>query len=309
MADETFPPLTRVTELDAREAAALRRRVSRGELRTVHPGVHVDAAAWAELTPRRRHVLQAIAALPAWTARLVVSHETAAAVHGCPRLGDWPRRVQVTDPERTRGQATAHAVKHAAGLEPGDVWTVSGLAVTSPGRTAADLLLTQRHGESVVLLDDLLHRGLIDRSDVEARVRARPRARARVSALRSLAFASPHAESAGESLTRVLLDRIGAPVPALQRSFDIASWYDPRVDFWFPDQGVVLEFDGVAKYTRSRYRGSRTAAQVVVDEKIREDAIRNLPEVRGFVRCLWEHLREPDRLRALLVGAGVPCRT
>ena len=104
-----------------------------------------------------------------------------------------------------------------------------------------------------------------------------------------------------------MLAELGAPVPVLQQGF-VVGGRRVRVDFWFAEQGVVLEFDGHEKYAGQRLLRGRAPADVVVDEKQREDALRRLPEVRGFVRCRWWHLVEPSRLRALLVGAGVPCR-
>jgi hypothetical protein len=308
MTSEMFPTLYRVNEMEPREAAVLRKHAGAGEYRPVHPGVYVTHGEWTRLTPRRRHVVKALAAMPRLGTRLVASHETAAAVHRCPGLRGWPSRVHVTDPERVRAQATVHVVKHAQVLDPVDTWSVAGIPVTSPSRTAADLALSQQHAETVVVLDDLLRRDLVRVDDVEALIRARPRARSRVAALTALAFASPLAESPGESLARVVLARIGAPAPVLQHRFHSDGSFDPRVDFWFAEHGVVLEFDGAAPFTQSRHVGPRAPEQVAVDERLREDAIRAHPDVVDFVRCVWADLREPARLRAVLAEAGVPCR-
>lgn len=128
------------------------------------------------------------------------------------------------------------------------------------------------------------------------------------SARRAVAFATPEAESPGESLTRVVLHELGAPPPTLQKRF---PWGDGDlfadiVDFWWPRFGVVLEFDGRVKYAEGRWSGRRSAEQVVVDEKIREDRIRNRPEVHGFARTVWDELSHPPRLAANLRSAGLP---
>ncbi|TWX35643.1 hypothetical protein ES689_13820 [Frigoribacterium sp. ACAM 257] len=309
--DDPLPLLFRTTGLGSgsREATRLRRAAAAGRLRRLHPGSFVARHDWDALTPRRRHVLLVESALGRTGPRHVVSHLSAAALLGSPVLRDWPDRVHVTDPDARGAQSTAAVVKHPGPLEDDEVSSLRGTSLTTPARTAADLALgTRSLDEVTVVVDDLLHRGLTTKEAVLASLDRRPRARGQTGARRALAFADDRSESAGESLTRVLLHQLGAPAPVLQRRFELGRGrWDPHVDFWFPEQGCVLEFDGVVKYTQSRWRGSLTPEQVVVKEKIREDAIRARPEVHSFVRCTWWHLGDPRRLRTLLVSAGVPC--
>ena len=308
-ADE-LPALIRTTRLGprSREAQGVRRAAAAGELVRVHRGVYVDAAAYAALTPCRRHVLSVQAIVPGLGAQVVVSHASAAALHGLPRLGDWPRAVHVVDDRRGRDHVTPAVATHAGVVPDEEARVVTDLRVTSPARTAADLALASPFADAVVALDAVLHRGLATAADVERVLARRASARSSVSAARALAFASAGAESAGESLCRVVLHRLGAPPPVLQRRF---AWGDRGqfadiVDFWWPEYGLVLEFDGVAKYTEARWRRGRTASQIVVDEKVREDRIRLHGEVRGFARCVWADLMQPERLAVTLRAAGLP---
>jgi hypothetical protein len=309
--DDPLPLLVRVPNLgpDSREATRLRRAASAGRWRRLHPGSYVRADEWDALTPRRRHVLLVESALGRTGARHVVSHLSAAALLRTPMLGDWPDQVHVTDPDARGPQSTVALVKHQGPLEDDEVSSLREVRLTTPARTAADLALGTRSLEEVtVVLDDLLHRELTTKEAVLASLDRRPRARGQAGAHRALAFADGRSDSAGESRTRVLLRQLGAPVPVLQRRFDLGRGrWDPHVDFWFPEQGCVLEFDGVSKYTQSRWRGTLTPEQVVVKEKIREDAIRRQADVRAFVRCTAWHLGDPRRLRSLLESAGVPC--
>jgi len=270
-------------------------------------GAYVDAEAWAGLSPMSAHAVRARAALPRLAPRFALSHASAAAVHGLPRLAPWPERVHVTDPEARTTSTRVRLVRHAGPLDEVDVAEVQGLRVTSPLRTALDLAHAEEHREAVVALDALLHRGLAERPVLEERLAGHHRRRGRAAATRALAASDALAESPGETLCRLVLAELGAPVPVLQQGF-VVGGRRVRVDFWFAEQGVVLEFDGHEKYAGQRLLRGRAPADVVVDEKRREDALRRLPEVRGFVRCRWWHLVEPSRLRALLVGAGVPCR-
>ena len=116
---------------------------------------------------------------------------------------------------------------------------------------------------------------------------------------RVLQFLDGRAESPGESRSRVALSRWGTlPNPELQPSiFDEKGRFLARVDFLFPELGVIGEFDGEGKYRRKELRGTRTADDVVIAEKIREDALRALGWI--VVRWTWPELggrRWLDRL-------------
>lgn len=60
-----------------------------------------------------------------------------------------------------------------------------------------------------------------------------------------------------------------------------------RVDFGWPDQRVVGEFDGLIKYGRTLQPG-QDPVEVLVAEKLREDALR--AEDLGVVRWIWSDL-------------------
>jgi hypothetical protein len=305
-----LPPLLHIDSVghQTREAAALRRRAARGELRRLATGTYVAADLWQALTPRRRHVLRALAVVDRLDARVVVSHRSAAAVHDVPVIGEWPEQVHVTDPARRSTQTSTGVVRHAAPLTPEEARVVRSLRVTSPARTAVDLALTSSFRDGVAALDGVLHSRSSTRDELTAALEARPTARGRVGARRALTFAHAGAESAGESWCRVLLRQLGAPPPVLQQAFPWAGGRDV-VDFWWPEFGIVLEFDGLSKYTQARLLKGRTPSRVVIDEKIREDRIRDRPEVRGFGRTVWDELEHPAKLRAELLRVGLPLRT
>lgn len=113
-----------------------------------------------------------------------------------------------------------------------------------------------------------------------------------------LEFASPLAESPGESLARARFRELGFADPQLQTTMKIdGATY--RLDFLWEEANVVGEFDGWQKY--------RTGFdQAMRQEKVREDAIRSIG--RKVVRFYWEDLMEPEcrRLMTLLTRAGVP---
>jgi hypothetical protein len=119
-------------------------------------------------------------------------------------------------------------------------------------------------------------------------------------------FADPLAGSAAESFARVVFAEIGAPEPVLQHEFVTRG--GPRsVDFWFPDHGVAVEFDGRAKYTQDRWLHGRTPVDAFVDEKRRHEDLLMCDGLDELVRIEWRDLQAPERLAARLGAAGVPC--
>lgn len=235
-----------------------------------------------------------------------VSHLSAASLAGVPFLGRWPDRVHLTSMGQDRRTTSATFVVH------GDLDPVANgllrfpsddLLMTDLTRTATDLAMTLPFTDAVVALDRLLRKG-VDRSQVLAGVdRRSPRGRRR--ARQSVLFADPLSDSVGESLGRVRLQEVGAPEPVLQHRFRQAGHPDIVVDFWFPEQGIVIEFDGEAKYRDPVILGGRSPEQAVIDEKYREDRLRAFPGVRAVVRLRWSDLWNPMAFRAKLVRAGL----
>lgn len=172
------------------------------------------------------------------------------------------------------------------------------------------MALTSSFATAVAALDSALQRADVTREGLLAHLHARPKARGRVAAHRAIEFADGRAGSAAESFARVVLFELGAPAPELQWSFPLQ---DPTrsgaVDFFFGEQGVVLEVDGRGKYTDRQYLRGSTAADAFISEKEREHALFARPEVRRIIRCGWSELRDPARLREMLVASGVPVRS
>ncbi|WFR66564.1 hypothetical protein P9139_17600 [Curtobacterium flaccumfaciens] len=102
-----------------------------------------------------------------------------------------------------------------------------------------------------------------------------------------------------------MMHDVGLPEPVLQHEFRAGGRLIARVDFWFPDQGVVVEFDGLAKYRDPALRGGRTADEVLVAEKLREDDVRSLPDVRRVVRVTWRDVNPGGAAPRMFSRAGL----
>lgn len=299
-------PVFRTSSHRPDESDTVRRRAAAGELTRIGRGIYVDSAGWQTLRPAERHRLRIGAVADRIRSDQVVSHVSAAVVLAVPLVSDPPDRVHLTTPGADRRTTNATFVVHAD-LSPGSdrtiVTTPDGIRTSGPERVAADLALTMPFTDAVVALDDLLRRGT-DRSTVRQTVQRRgPKGRRR--ALRAIDFADPQSESPGESVGRVRFDQFGTEPPVLQHRFAQSGAPDIVVDFWFPGAGVVIEFDGEVKYRDAQMRGGRSAEDVVIAEKLREDRLRAVPGVRTVIRITWSDLRDEARLRGLLRRAGV----
>ena len=127
--------------------------------------------------------------------------------------------------------------------------------------------------------------------------------------LAAVEFADPRSGSAGESFSRALMCVAGFQPPDLQREIRDGSGLAAFTDFYWDEARVAGEFDGIEKYLKPEYLQGRTASQVVVEEKLREDRIRAAGN--GIVRWVWADLMAPGRLEGKLprpvCPAVVPC--
>jgi len=291
--------------VDAADGIAIRRAAARGELVRVRRGAYADASEWKAASAHDRHVSLIRAVVASGRAALIVSHASAVAQHRLPWIGSFGDRVVVTDPARDRGQ-TKHRIQRvgSAGRMP-PVELVDGVVVTSLAVTAVDVALREHPWRAIVVLDAVLRRG-VSKSVIRDELAHRTAARSRVRALRLIDAADAAADSPGESITRWGSIVLGAPPAELQHAFPNEWGGAERVDLWFPASGTIVEFDGATKYTRAEMRNGRTAEEVVVAEKRREDRLRARHEVNGFARVTWADAMPAGQLPRRLIEAGVP---
>jgi predicted transcriptional regulator of viral defense system len=275
-----------------RELRGLRRS---GALSTVRPGayraVHPDRA--EQPSPIDEHRLAVRAAARRLAAGSVISHVSAAVLHGLPLWfagGQFPAggRVQVTRDRRSGARRSAYLDLHATALEPDEVTMVDGLLVTSVARTVVDLARVAAFDSAVVTADGALHRGLVTPDELAVALDRGSRRPGNSAARRVIAAADGGSESPGETRSRLAIARGGLPAPVLQHEVRAAgrTW---RVDFWWGGPGVVGEFDGRVKYGRLLApRGD--PGEAVFAEKLREDALR----AHGLmvVRWTWADLSD-----------------
>jgi len=266
----------------------VRRLHRRGELARIAPGTYVDRADPRLRRPEDRHQLQVAAAVPRIAADAVVSHQSAAVLHGLPAWNLPLARVHATRPRRSGALRTGRVHVHTAPLEPEEVVEVGGVAVTAVARTLADVARTLGFEEAVAVLDAALHRRLVTQAALGAALDRMtgwpgvPRAR------RAVEFADPRAVNVGESRSRVAMSRFGVAPPVLQ--WDVVGPGGVvlgTTGFGWPEHGIAGEFDGPVRHGRL-LRAGQGRADAIVAEKRREDRMRTA--LRGFVRWVWAEL-------------------
>lgn len=228
----------------------------------------------------------------------VVSHRSAAVLHGIPLLTVAEPVVHLTRGSSTGARSNNWVTVHSARLDACDVMAKDGLQVTTVSRTLLDLARTSGFEEATVALDFALHRRLVTPSEIVAAVHRMAHARGMGRARRSILFADGRSESVGESRCRVALHRARVPAPELQveiRSVD--GKFLGRSDFGWIERRSLMEFDGLVKYVPADDSG-RTGAEILVAEKRREDAIR----AAGCAMCraIWGDLTALAHLQDLV---------
>lgn len=272
------------------DSGSVARLVRSGALQRVRRGGYVDEVATNE---RQRHLQLVATTVPLVGLSTVVSHWSAAAVHGLPLWGTDLAKVSVTRPPASHGNRDRWVHSRACPLPSDDVEVVDGWRVTTLARTAVDLARTFEFERGVAVMDAALRLG-VPREDVLALIADTPRRPGIVRARRVGVFADPLSESVGESKSRIVFDRWGLPRPLLQ--YEVCSrsgTFVGRTDFGWPEFGVLGEFDGVIKYS-GRLELGVSGSEAIAQEKQREAALRDLGWI--VVRWMWDDLANPAQL-------------
>jgi hypothetical protein len=269
----------------------LGRLVRAGDLQRLRRGAYVNGVLPADVAGVHRLLVRAT--LGGLRRPAVVSHQSAAVLHGLPLWDVALDRVHVTRRPPAWNIAGSLLFCHVARLRDDEIVEIDGVQVTSAVRTALDLARSLPHEAAVVALDAALHGRLLEHDTLRARlfdIAGTPGSR---SATRAVAFADSRSESVGESRSRVILARWGLGPSALQFEVRTASGVlVGRTDFAWEDRGVLGEFDGRVKYGRL-LRPGQEPGDAVFEEKRREDAVRD--EGWGVVRWVWSDLNVPHR--------------
>ncbi|PKH40492.1 Transcriptional regulator, AbiEi antitoxin, Type IV TA system [Nocardioides alpinus] len=270
------------------------RAVRSGLIHRVRYGAYVDAKLWRMLdSDRDRHRARSRAVLRTAHPSSVLTHQSALAEHI-----DLLWRLCLDDVALTRtdgvaGRHESGIVHHSGGLHLPDITVRNGVPVSTPPRTAIEILSTHDTELGLCLLNALLHTGRTTLDEVRA-VAARTEHWPHTLAVRiAIGLADPRLSSIAESRTFHLFYRENVPLPVPQVDVhDALGTLLGCVDFLWPKQGVFLEFDGRIKYELFR-RPGETLADYLMREKKREERI---CQETGWIciRIGWSDLENPQ---------------
>lgn len=244
----------------------------------------------------------------------VISHGSAALLHGC-WIWQLDARTHTLQATRTGMRPEKLRRRHLlrGDLNSDEVVRINGVRATSLERTILDCARHLRPGEALVIADSalriLLRPDREDRASIEAELREIRRSLAyRVleigghgvkRALALIEHASPWSESPYESVVRWIAISRGLPPPILQYPIDTQrgryyadmAWELPLRDG--RRRTLLVEVDGQTKYSSQDADGYRADFEVLRAEKLREDAIREVPGIR-MLRLLSSEIHNPD---------------
>ena len=276
----------------------LQRLVQRGALLRLARGGYASATLVAAQSGDRatEHAVLAAAAVMVAGPGTVVSHHSAALVHGLDMLGRGiGETVALTrPPESTSRRSGPPGVRlHVAALPAGHVVTRHGVPVTSIARTVIDLARTSSFLAGVVAADCALHTTKTTKAELQAVITACPRWPGLQAARQVVAFADARSESVLESISRVAFRDHGLPPPDLQVLVGDAAGIIGRADFLWCAHRTIAEADGAIKYKDP----ARAMAQLERDKRLRE---------AGFeiVHFTWQDItRTPGQVAASINAA------
>ena len=252
----------------------LRSLARSGDLVRVWHAVYATrmATEWAKASPARKHALVAMAARTAVGADSVVSHHSAALIHGLDLLPPASGLVTLTrPPDRRCNRPKSDGIRfHTAKLPPEQTTILFGVRVTTVPRTVVDLARVSSFMSAVVTADSAL-RADTSRADFttkEALIAACdacagwPGIR---QARRAVDFSDPRAESVLESCARVVFHEQGLDPPELQFTITGPD-FRYSVDFYWSRNRVIAEADGEIKYEDPQ----RAVRQLSRDQQLRD---------------------------------------
>ncbi len=240
---------------------------------------------------RRRHAVQSTAAARRRRGH-VVSGRSVAILHGLPtfRVPDRPELTAVDPVGLGRHRGTSHI--YGATLTPGEQAGWFGCPATTIARTLVDLGRHDRW-DAIMAADAALCQSLTSAAGIDRALEAAAGWPGVRQARTVLLLASPDAESPLESITRLRLHEGGFPAPRLQ------VWIGrDRVDMLFEEHGLILEMDGLAKYSDEEWRREKRREVRLrklgyrIERVTWDDVVNRWPETRGWLR---DHLRLPAR--------------
>lgn len=257
-------------------AWTIRTRLASGEWVELRPGVYAEAAALRLADADATQLVAVQSALAGVSSLVVVSHESAARLHGLPLPRSARQGVVLTREPNGRHAKLDGAEVHAARLPESHRCLVHDLPVTTPARTVVDLARRWRSdGDALALADAALRSGAANRTELQTVLHdcvSWPGIRRAQSIV---PFGDACGESPLESVSRLMMLRRDIPEPQLQVEIYDQWGFVARSDFGWLQSWTVGECDGMIKYADN--------PEALIAEKRRQERLERL----GLVVVRW----------------------
>jgi len=215
--------------------AAILHRVETRRLQRVHRGVYLLGA--APPTPTARLLAAVMACRPG----AIISHMSAADLWGM--LDVHRADVEVTVVARNPRARSGIVIHRVATLSSADVRTRRGIPLTSPARTICDLAATEPTNVVERALNEAHVLGLADDHEIKQAME-RASSSHGIRRLRRLLDQNPTVTR--NDAERLMLQLIrGTSLPRPLTNMPLLGY---NVDFLWPEQRLVVEFDGFAAH-------------------------------------------------------------
>ncbi|MFB7892122.1 hypothetical protein ACFC1I_07985 [Microbacterium sp. NPDC056044] len=268
-----------------------------GRLHRIRPGAYVPKNKWDALQPWERYRLRVLAVARVWKSP-VFCLESAAVLQGLPIFGE-PTHIHVLSADG-RSWSEGDVIVHGHSSERG-VTDAAGTRVTALSDTAVDLARVLPPAFALAVVDAAAR--ILERSGEAIDVSERGRAQANRRGVRQLDWvqerANPLSESAGEAVSRAVIEWLGYEAPVLQQVFSYEGETD-RCDFYWRRLRIIGESDGYGKYDDADPDAMKAH---FVREKKREDRLRR--HEGGFARWDWGDTMRFESLDAKLRASGL----
>lgn len=224
-------------------AAEIRRRFRAGFLVRVRKGMYIRKANW---TRSQLYRLRATAAGLAH-ADAVVTGPGAAALQRISHLYPDDMVIDVFTP-RGHGSRTSGFVHLIHGHAVEDTVDVDSVRATPPAKTAIETALLHGSRDGLVVAESALWNGRSTIADLERELAKTENRKGRMAARFVVDVASDRSQSPGESLTSWCIRQAKLPEPLQQVEIvDEKGNFVAKVDFFWPETGMIVEFDGDVK--------------------------------------------------------------
>ncbi|MDQ7877196.1 hypothetical protein Q9R08_04320 [Microbacterium sp. QXD-8] len=273
------------------------RRDRDGRLHRIRPGVYIRKDVWAGLRPWEQYRVRVLAVAHTWKAP-VFCLESAAVLQGLPVFGE-PTHIHVLSSDGRswrEGDVIVHGYADARELSD-----AGGLGATSVADTAVDLARALPPAFALAVADAAAR--ILRADGVALDISERGRAQSNRRGVRQLdwvqARATADSESAGEAVSRAVIEWLGFEEPELQSEFSYEGATD-RSDFYWRRLRIIGESDGYGKYDASDPQAMKAH---FIREKKREDRLRR--HEGGFARWDWSDTMRFEPLDLKLRDAGL----